>query len=112
MPEWAGSDRRARLPANWDSLRLLVFARDGWRCRFEFRPGQRCPVRDPSKTGAGLECDHVRPGDDHSMANLRSLCKRHHQMKSSSEGAAGRARKRAEADSKFRRTEAHPGLLR
>jgi len=111
MPGWSGSDRRSRLPDNWDSLRLSVFRSDGWRCRFEFRPGQRCPVRDDTHTGAGLECDHIKPGDDHSPANLRTLCKRHHLMKSGGEGAAGRKAKQVAALSKFRRKETHPGLL-
>lgn len=112
MPRWAGSDRRSRLPPDWASRRLATFRRDGWRCRFEFRPGQRCPVRDLTETGTGLECDHIRPGDDHSPGNLRTLCKRHHLMKSGSEGAAGRRAAHDRAASLFRRDEAHPGLLR
>jgi 5-methylcytosine-specific restriction protein A len=67
---------------------------------------------------SGLRCseyatdvDHIRPGDDHSEANLRSLCEWHHQQKSSREGAAALAAKRRKIEQRFRRNEAHPGLL-
>ncbi|MCY0933643.1 hypothetical protein [Streptomyces sp. H34-S4] len=55
--------------------------------------------------------DHIEPGDDHSLSNLRSLCSWHHKQKSSREGAAAYAAKRRAIQKKFRRTEQHPGLL-
>jgi 5-methylcytosine-specific restriction enzyme A len=57
------------------------------------------------------DVDHIRPGDDHSESNLRSLCGFHHQKKSSHEGGAAMAAKRRDIEKKFRRQEAHPGLL-
>jgi 5-methylcytosine-specific restriction protein A len=51
------------------------------------------------------------PGDDHSDANLTSLCSWHHKKKSSREGGIARAKARATRDLINRRTEAHPGLL-
>lgn len=109
MPGWAGSDRRARLPANWEALRLEVLDRDRDpktrkpRCRWEYRPGQRC-------SGVATEVDHIKPNDDHSLENLRGLCTPHHRRKSGQEGAAATNRKRAEINQRFRRTETHPGL--
>jgi hypothetical protein len=55
--------------------------------------------------------DHIRPGDDHSLSNLRSLCSYHHRIKSSQEGAAAKAAKQRAMNKRFRRDEQHPGLL-
>jgi hypothetical protein len=58
------------------------------------------------------EVDHIVPGNDHSDANLRCICRWHHQRKSSSEGGRARAaQKRSSASKLRRRQEAHPGLL-
>lgn len=57
------------------------------------------------------DVDHVKPGDDHSIANLQSLCDTHHKGKSSAEGNAALWKKRREVNARFRRTEEHPGLL-
>lgn len=102
---WEGSDRHDRLPADWDQLRLDVFARDGYRCTFTYPNGGRCPETTE------LECDHVKRGDDHSKGNLTTLCHRHHEMKSAREGAHARWDAIADKKRKFRRTEAHPGLI-
>jgi len=103
MPPWEGSDRRARLPLNWESLRREVLARDGGRCRW-IQDGRRCGA-------PATDVDHIRPGDDHSLSNLRSLCGPHHQRKSSSEGAFALARKRKQIHKRFRRDEKHPGVI-
>jgi len=105
MSKWAGSDRRSRLPANWPAIRVEILKRDGHRCTWLFRPGQRCPKR------IDLQVDHIIPNDDHSPSNLRTLCETHHNWKSAREGVAAKAAKKATIDSKFRRQEAHPGLL-
>lgn len=105
MPGWKGSDRRSRLPDDWSDRRLRVFDRDGHRCTYRFPNGGRCPERE------NLECDHVAPGDNHDLSNLTTLCKRHHQMKSSREGAAGLKAKRKAIEDRFGRKETHPGLL-
>lgn len=104
MPQWEGSDRRQRLPANWPTLRRRVLRRDGGRCTALDRAGARCA--EPA-----TDVDHIVAGDDHREANLTSLCGWHHQRKSSREGAAALAAKRRRIAKRFQRTEAHPGLL-
>ena len=57
----------------WRGLRLEVLRRDGWQC-------VKCGAR------GRLEVDHVRPVRDHpdgafDMANLQTLCPRHHAQK-------------------------------
>jgi len=103
MPAWEGSDRRSRLPDNWESLRRDVLERDGGRCRW-IEGGRRC-------NAPATDVDHIRPGDDHSPSNLRSLCGPHHQVKSSREGAFALARKRKQIRQRFRRNEQHPGVI-
>ena len=107
MSGWAGSDRRQRLPDDWEKRRARVLRRDGHRCTEQVttnRGTERCPEK-------ATDVDHVRPGDDHSYGNLRSLCAWHHQRKSSREGAAAMAAKRRRIANRFRRVETHPGLL-
>ncbi|WSJ69057.1 HNH endonuclease [Kitasatospora sp. NBC_01302] len=101
---WTTSDRRLRLPPNWPQIRRRVLARDGHRCTATDHYGVRCPE-------AATDVDHIRPGDDHREANLRSLCGWHHRVKSSREGAAAKAAARRRHDRRFRRAEDHPGLL-
>ena len=93
---WETSDRRSRLPADWRRLRRLILERDEHRCTWTDN-GQRC--RQPA-----TDVDHVNRGDDHTPANLRSLCSHHHARKSSSEG--NRARQRY---TNRRPGEAYPG---
>ncbi|MFB8351005.1 HNH endonuclease [Streptomyces niveus] len=104
MPNWQGSDRRSRLPADWQKIRLRVLRRDGGQCTTLTEAGARC---DSSAT----DVDHIRPGDDHSLGNLRSLCSYHHRIKSSQEGAAAYNAKRRAIAKRFQRAEQHPGLL-
>ena len=103
MAQWEGSTRRERLPANWAVIRKRILRRDSDRCTHRHE-GLRCD--EPA-----TEVDHIRPGDDHSDTNLRSLCEWHHQKKSSSEGGAARAAVYRRNNNKFRRSEPHPGLL-
>jgi hypothetical protein len=102
---WKNSDRRDRLPANWGSIRKKVLERDGYRCTWA-ENGKRCPER-------ATDVDHRRPKtDDHRESELRSLCCRHHSLKSAREGHAIRQKALNESRSKFRRGgETHPGLL-
>jgi 5-methylcytosine-specific restriction enzyme A len=80
-PAWQGSDRKARLPANWDcEIVPAVFAEYGRTCHW-------C-----GQDGAD-EVDHVKRGDDHSLGNLRPIHgwrtpQRCHAKKSSAEGNA------------------------
>jgi hypothetical protein len=106
--QWRGSNRRQRLPANWAELTRIVRAVYGTWCHL-------CGHESASDT------DHVTPGDDHTVANLRPICGARcaqcadehrtpcHVTKSSREGgqAAQAARpKRARAP------EQHPGMRR
>lgn len=80
MPGWEGSTRRNRLPRDWAKRRLKVLARDGGRCQLREKPGE------PICGARGNEVDHIQRGDDHSLENLRVLCRMHHAVKSAREG--------------------------
>lgn len=92
---WEGSTRKYRLPADWPKRRAAVKRRARGRCEV-YEAGMRC-------RSFGAECDHVVPGDDHSLANLRWICVPHHRVKSAREGAAARPRLNRPA-------EVHPAL--
>lgn len=95
---WETSDRKSRLPSDWDSIRYRVLRRDSWSCR----------LRGPNCLGAATEVDHRIAGDNHEEENLQSACSRCHAEKSSSEGNQKQARIRA----RRKRPEArHPGRL-
>lgn len=97
---WETSDRRSRLPADWQKIRLRVLRRDGYRCQMPLSSGGICgaPARD---------VDHVQRGDDHSTTNLRALCPYCHGQKTAREGAAAAPRRA----SRKRAPEKHPGAL-
>jgi len=97
---WESSDRKARLPSDWSTRRVRVLRRDGYKCQARDSLGVLCGA--PAN-----QADHIEPGDDHSLENLRALCRWHHARKSSAEGAAAR-RPRARMQ---REPEAHPGML-
>ncbi|MFI5840559.1 HNH endonuclease [Catenuloplanes sp. NPDC051500] len=101
---WEGSDRRDRLPADWPVIQRRILRRDGHRCTVIRSDGRRC--RDKA-----TEVDHIKRGDDHADDNLRAICTWHHARKSAREGGQAAAQKRREAANRFRRAEAHPGLL-
>jgi 5-methylcytosine-specific restriction endonuclease McrA len=69
---WHGSTRRLRLPSNWAALRTTVLDRDAL-CRVCLRE-------------VATEVDHIDPGDDHSLSNLRGICHGCHATKSGREG--------------------------
>lgn len=99
---WAGSNRRARLPSDWQAKRTEGTRRNPRHiCHWCGLPG-------------GDEFDHKNPGDDHSQDNLdwihgrraveRGISTRNcHGEKSALEGAAAKP-------SEKRPTEIHPGL--
>lgn len=101
---WQNSDRRERLPPDWDRIRVRILKRDGYRCKAENTYGERCPE-------AAVDVDHIERGDDHRDSNLRSLCEWHHDKKSGQEGGFARAAQWRKNNAKFRRREQHPGLL-
>jgi HNH endonuclease. len=93
---WSSSDRKARLPSNWRTIRAKVIARDSI-CKI-------CGVRPSS------HCDHIEAKTDtHAEDRLQGVCAECHAQKSSREGNdAQRANPRP---GRTRPTEQHPGLL-
>lgn len=80
---WETSDRRARLPSDWDARVAKVKLRDGGRCRWRLPSGARCPR-------SGTDVDHVRNDDNHDLGNLQLLCRRHHDLKTQAESRRAR----------------------
>lgn len=94
------TNRKERLPPDWDARRAWVLERDGHRCVALLLDGTRCRAR-------ATDVDHIHRGDNHDPTNLQSLCEWHHDRKSAMEGvAARRPRERSQ-----RPPERHPGLL-
>lgn len=79
---WHKSDRKSRLPQNWEALRRVVGKRDDWTCQWRFSDGTICGL-------PGNQIDHIIPSGSDDPENLRCLCEAHHAIKSSREG--GRA---------------------
>lgn len=104
MTGWQNSDRRQHLPSNWTTLRKQRFRMDGFRCTHRNDAGQRCP--SPAE-----ECDHIGDRTDHRIEMLRSLCRYHHGKKTGAQGAWATHAVRRKNAQKFKRVEAHPGLL-
>jgi len=98
MP-WEGSNRRSRLPKDWEQKRQQVKARSGGICEAKLQDGSRCPDQ-------GTDCDHVVRGDNHEINNLQWLCRWHHRKKTAMEG-----NKRMFHITEKHPTERHPGLL-
>ncbi|QES25819.1 endonuclease [Streptomyces venezuelae] len=92
---WQGSDRKARLPSNWSTIRAKVLARDVV-C-------QICRVRPAT------HCDHPKAKtDDHAEDRLQGVCATCHGIKSSAEGHAAKAAN--PPPGRKRPSEAHPGI--
>jgi 5-methylcytosine-specific restriction protein A len=96
---WATSTRRQRLPDDWPAIRAEVRNRAGGRCEAQHHV--------PECDGIGTDADHIRQGDDHSLANLQWLSRPCHKAKTARESAA---RNRARAAQR-KRTERHPGAM-
>lgn len=77
----------------------MVKARALDQCEAKLNTGDRCYE-------FGSECDHINPGNDHSLDNLQWLCSWHHKKKSSAEG--NKAKKRI---TEQHPQERHPGFL-
>ncbi|MFF0746578.1 HNH endonuclease signature motif containing protein [Streptomyces sp. NPDC004111] len=92
---WGSSNRKSRLPANWQKIRKQVIERDVV-C-------QICRVR------IAVIADHIKPmTDDHRLEALQGLCDPCHRQKTAREGAAARAAIRKPG--RRRPPEPHPGL--
>ena len=103
---WSSSNRKSQLPDNWETaIRPAILKRDNYRCQWvRADTGRKCGA-------SANQVDHKDQSrhNDHSPANLQSLCSWHHSAKSSQEGgrAAAAARERRKAATKRH----HPGLL-
>lgn len=95
---WHGSTRRQTLPHDWEHRRNAVQRRAGGRCEWTLNNGTRC-------TTPGTDCDHVGDRDNHTLDNLRWLCRPHHDQHTQQQLAARRARLRHP-------TRNHPGERR
>lgn len=100
----SGSRRSTPLPRNWATLRRAVIRRDGGRCVWVEDDGTRC-AETGSGPGGGLEVDHLGSADDHSLANLRTLCKWHHARRTARQASAAAGPRL----SRRREPERHPG---
>lgn len=98
---WHTSDRRTRLPDDWHATRARVRKRAGGRCEWVLEDGTLCP-------SPGTDCDHVTPGDDHSMDNLQWLCHPHHQVKTTQDNQVAQALR---TRLRPRPTDEHPGRI-
>jgi 5-methylcytosine-specific restriction protein A len=87
MP-WSSSDRKSRLPSDWQSRRRIVLERCGYQCEHVRSSGRRCGSK-------ATDVDHVQHGDDHSLSNLQGLCSWHHKQKTSRESQEAKAEIRA-----------------
>lgn len=71
------SDRRQRLPSDWQARRKIVMARAHGRCAYCGMPG-------------ASQVDHIENGDDHSYENLQLLCQDCHAHKTYDESLRGK----------------------
>lgn len=93
--QWRESNRAKRLPKNWQALRTKVKHRANNQCEHTDEHG-RCKA-------TGTDCDHITPGDNHTLDNLQWLCRYHHNQKTS------RQANQVKHTNK-RPQETHPGL--
>ena len=100
---WDSSDRRRRLPPDWEALRRAALIRDDGECQW-VEGGVLClrPATD---------VDHVQPSGPDVLTNLQSLCGEHHARKSGREGNAAMRAKRRQISERLRKPpEKHPGM--
>lgn len=102
------TDRRETLPPDWPARRAMTFERDGYRCvHVREDTGTRCAET------TNLECDHINDRGDHSLENLRTLCRYHHAKRSGGQGgsaAAVRQRKKFRRPEETRKVSPGPSL--
>lgn len=79
---WATSTRRARLPRDWAKRVATVKRRARGQCQAE--------THEPECDGIGAQCDHMMPGDNHSLRNLQWLSEPCHRAKTQRESQSAR----------------------
>lgn len=107
MP-WTTSNRRQRLPKNWNKLRSEVLAKAKYRCQGLdpvatppptttriWRRGHRW--HHPACDMRATDVDHINAGDDHELSNLQALSHACHTAKTTHENTLAKARMRAAA---------------
>lgn len=95
----AWSQNRPPLPPDWEARRRYVLARDKFYCQLAFE--SICTVQ-------AVEVDHIDRNDDHTMNNLRAVCRECHWERTKAQAAE--ATRRLWAQTKVPRPK-HPGLL-
>ena len=107
MP-WTTSNRRQRLPTNWNKLRKQVLAKANYKCAgldpvtTPPPPGREAEGRHhrwhhPACTMRATDVDHIIAGDNHELSNLQALSHACHTAKTTRENTAAKARIRATA---------------
>lgn len=90
MPgRWDNSTRASRLPPDWAKRVAAIKRRDQGQCTCS--GCDHCtgtPCRAP-----GRDVDHIKPGDDHQLANLQLLCRWCHDLKTRHEGTRARPKR-------------------
>ena len=76
---WAGSDRRATLPPDWE-----------WRVQVVLERDPLCRLRLYGCTGKSEEVDHAGHRDDHRFAKLRGVCSNCHGKRTAAQGHQAR----------------------
>lgn len=80
---WAGSNRRATLPPDWNRRRQRILRRD-----------PTCRIRSKVCTILSVEVDHINDPMDHDESNLRGVCSPCHAEHTKQQAAEGRRRAR------------------
>lgn len=107
MP-WSTSDRRQRLPTNWNKIRKQVLAKAKHKCAgldpvTTPPPPSREVVEGyhrwhhPACDMRATDVDHIIAGDNHELSNLQALSHACHTAKTTHENTAAKARIRATA---------------
>lgn len=90
---------RSNLPPDWLERREVVLDRDQYACQIGYP--DIC-------THDATDVDHVGDNADHAISNLRSACSPCHNRRTALQGVEARKRKR---ESRFRKSERHPGSM-
>lgn len=94
------SGRTSPLPKAWPKIRANVLRRDKHQCQhIREDTGRKCLAR-------ATDVDHIDDPNDHTHANLQSLCGWHHNQKTAKQGGTAAAKKRGRIT-----RESHPGFL-
>lgn len=107
MP-WATSNRRQRLPTNWNKTRKQVLAKAKYKCA-GLDPATTPPPTSREAAGGyhrwhhpacdmrATDVDHIIAGDNHELSNLQALSHACHTAKTTHENTTAKARIRATA---------------